>query len=237
MASPTRSASFRSWVTKIAVIAYRAATRLKSACIWVARLDVEAAEGLVEEQERGLDDQRPAEGDALPLPSRELVGRLVALVEEIEAREHLGDVLRDSIRRATLAQAEAEGHVLEHASGAGRAAAPGRGTRRRASPPEPGRCRRRGAGSPLRRARGGRPGASGGSSCRSPIAPGRSGSGARPGRSSRPRGPSRSRRPWRARARRGTAAGAVMRWCRTARRLIHERARGGRRRRMLATAA
>src|SRR5258708_604128 len=73
------------------------------------RLGVEAAEGLVEQKERRIHDERPPEGDPLSLASRELVGRLAALIEEVEALEHGGHVvLYASLRDA--AEAKAAGH-------------------------------------------------------------------------------------------------------------------------------
>ena len=51
---------------------------------------VEGGEGLVEQQEHGVDGERPAEGDALGLPAREGAGAVAGVVGQAEALEPLG---------------------------------------------------------------------------------------------------------------------------------------------------
>ena len=236
MASPTRSASLRSWVTKIAVIAYRAATRLKRRLHLGAGLDVEAAERLVEEQERrarrSAPDRTTRAASALPKAG----GAPCRAGREGRGSRACGPRLPGFGPSGRGAGGDRRPRSRRR-SGAGRAAAPGRGRRRRAARPAPGRCRRHGGGSLRRRARGGRP---------EQLEERRLAAARSPQDAERLAlrqgeahvledrlGPKDFERPRTSR----NGGGAVMRVPRMARRLIHERTRGGRTRRTLATAA
>ena len=75
-----------------------------------AQLEVEGAEGLVEQQHPGVVDQGAGHGDALLLAAGELVRLLAGLLPELDQVEHLLDLL---LHRLDAAPAQAEGDVLE----------------------------------------------------------------------------------------------------------------------------
>ena len=66
-------ASSWSWVTWTKVVPTRRCTRLELALHLPAQRHVEGAQRLVEQQDRGLDHERPRQGHALPLAAGELV--------------------------------------------------------------------------------------------------------------------------------------------------------------------
>ena len=79
----------------------------------LSQLEVEGAEGLVEQQGLRLDDGRAGEGDALALAAGEL--RRPAIRERLEA--HAGERLECALRTCLLrhpADAQAVGDVLDH---------------------------------------------------------------------------------------------------------------------------
>jgi len=78
-------------------------------------LGIERTEGLVQQQHARPDGERPRQGDALPLPARELCGvamRQPAELNELQKLRHaLGDLGLRRAHRARL-DAHAEGDVL-----------------------------------------------------------------------------------------------------------------------------
>src|SRR5712692_244127 len=78
----------------------------------VARLDVQSAEGLVHEEDRGPVDQCGGEGDALAHAARELV-RVVAFEPRQTHAPHPLDGLRPGLRGGPAADREGQRHVLE----------------------------------------------------------------------------------------------------------------------------
>ena len=63
----------------------------------LAQLEVEGAEGLVEEEHGGLVDERTGERHALRLAARDLAGLALLEALQLDQREHLGDALADLI--------------------------------------------------------------------------------------------------------------------------------------------
>ena len=74
---------------------------------------VERGEGLVEQQDRGLDRERAGERHALLLAARELARQAVAKAAELHDLEEAVDPRR-GLRPAHAAGAQAVGHVLRH---------------------------------------------------------------------------------------------------------------------------
>ena len=106
--------------------------RFSSSCIWLAQLQVERAERLVEQQHPGPVDERPGQRDALLLAARHLP-RLAA--GQAAERHQLDARRRPAVRISafeTLALAQAEGDVVERSTGAGTARSSGRRCSRRA---------------------------------------------------------------------------------------------------------
>ena len=113
MRSDMVRASSWSWVTKMKVMPTSRWMRFSSSCIDLAQLQVQGAEGLVEQQGLGQVDQGAGERDALLLAAGELVRlalRHVGQAHDLEQLHHAG--LDDVVRRLLVAQAER--HVLEH---------------------------------------------------------------------------------------------------------------------------
>ena len=93
---------------------------------------VEGAEGLVEEEHRGLDGERPGEGDALALAAGELGGEAVAEAVELDGGEQAVDAgAALGLRRAAGAghDAHAEVDVVARRSCGGRGRSAGRRSR------------------------------------------------------------------------------------------------------------
>jgi hypothetical protein len=80
----------------------------------LAELEVEGAEGLVEQQDLGTDDHRAGEGDALALPAGELGRSTVGDVVEAHGREGLAGAAA-TLGLADPAHAQPVRDVLEHA--------------------------------------------------------------------------------------------------------------------------
>ncbi|GAA3042698.1 hypothetical protein GCM10020000_22210 [Streptomyces olivoverticillatus] len=74
-----------------------------------AQLEVEGAEGLVQEQHLRVVDKRARDGDALLLAAGELLGLAAGEVAELDELEHVVDLLLDGLHAPA---AQAEGHVL-----------------------------------------------------------------------------------------------------------------------------
>ena len=72
---------------------------------------VQRTQRLVEQQHRGLDDQRTAKGDALLLSAGELGGIALSEAGELDEVERVGDAL-DGIRLGDPAHLEAERNIL-----------------------------------------------------------------------------------------------------------------------------
>ena len=81
---------------------------------WDADLDVEGAEGLVEQEHRRLVDQGAGEGDPLLLAARELMGVAVAEAAEADAVEQLL-APAGALGRRHFADLQWELDVLAHA--------------------------------------------------------------------------------------------------------------------------
>lgn len=75
-----------------------------------AQLEVEGAEGLVEEEHLGMVDQGAGHGDTLLLAAGELVRLLAGLLAELDEVQHVPDLLFHTL---DAAPAQAEGDVLE----------------------------------------------------------------------------------------------------------------------------
>jgi hypothetical protein len=116
MRSATSSASSWSWVTKTLVSWISSCRRRSHRRSSRRTLASSAPNGLVEQQDLGLDRQRTGQRDALALPARELVG--VALgqpfeLDQVEERAHLLLDRRVGGALGARAHAQAEGDVLE----------------------------------------------------------------------------------------------------------------------------
>ena len=81
--SESRTASVMLWVTNSTVLRVALQNLLQLEAHALARDDVERAEGLVHQQEGGVEEKRPADRHPLLHAARELVG--VALLEALEA--------------------------------------------------------------------------------------------------------------------------------------------------------
>ena len=78
-----------------------------------AELEVEAGEGLVEQQERRLEDQRAGERSALLLAARQLVRPAVAKLGEADQLEHRRRAPRHFAPRNAM-HGKSEGDVVAH---------------------------------------------------------------------------------------------------------------------------
>ena len=78
-----------------------------------AELGVEIGQRLVEQEDLGIADDRPAHCDALPLSARELARKALQVWVEVQDLRRLGDALVDH-RRLLLAKLQAERHVVMH---------------------------------------------------------------------------------------------------------------------------
>ena len=95
MRSPSSNASSWSCVMKMAGTLTCPEQRAYLAAEPDARLRVERAEGLVEEQDLRLVGERARDGHALLLPARELRGELLAVLLEVDEFEQVVDLLFD----------------------------------------------------------------------------------------------------------------------------------------------
>ena len=78
-----------------------------------AKLGVEIGERLVEQEDLGLADDRPADGDALALAARELRWLLLEMLLELQDPRCLAD-LGYELGLRPVRKPQAEGHVFEH---------------------------------------------------------------------------------------------------------------------------
>ncbi len=79
----------------------------------LAHLRVERTEGLVEQQHRGLDRERPSQRHALTLPARQLRGEPMRELLQMHQFQQFTHALVHHVL-GTLADLQAKGHVLGH---------------------------------------------------------------------------------------------------------------------------
>jgi hypothetical protein len=112
MASPSAKASSWSWVTNRRGRAGLLEDRSQLLGQALAQVDVEAGEGLVEQQQARRRRQRARQRDALLLPPGQLVRRAPPGVGQSDQRQQLGDA---PLALGARAVGDAEGDVLRHA--------------------------------------------------------------------------------------------------------------------------